>query len=111
MERVYEDDTTAVDTTFVTLKRYYFPFARPKRIKLADIESITIRRSSWMTRYRLWGSNNFRNWLPLDLHRPGKTHMIELDIGKWVRPMFTPDDPQLVADLLRRDTPNPLPPP
>ena len=43
-----------------------------------------------------------RHWLPLDRTRPRKDTALVLDLGRTVRPTFTPDDPALVQNLLSR---------
>lgn len=54
---------------------------------------------------RLWGSGDLRHWLPLDLSRPQKEKALILEVGKWVRPVITPDDPDRVLALLQERMP------
>ncbi|WP_324273525.1 hypothetical protein [Blastococcus brunescens] len=100
---IYDDGRVRLDREALTLRRYYFPLARSKRIPYSDIRGIEVRPLTWLTgKGRLWGSAHPRYWLPLDRARLRKDTALVLDVGGRVRPAFTPDDPARVADLLRR---------
>ncbi|MGB3735746.1 MAG: hypothetical protein WA964_12360 [Ilumatobacter sp.] len=101
-DRTYADDTVRIDATTLTLPRYYFPTGRAKVVQLDDIVATEVRPVGWMTRWRLWGSSNLTNWLPLDFGRPKKQQAVVLDLGGRIRPTFTPDDPDRVVELLAR---------
>lgn len=96
----YADDTVRIDSETVTISRYYFPIGRPKTIALESIVAADVRPTNWMMRWRLWGSSNLTDWLPLDMSRPKKQQAVLLDLGKRIRPTFTPDDPERVVELL-----------
>lgn len=100
--RPYRDSTFTIDVESITIHRYYFPIGTSKTIRLDQIRSVSARPTNIATRWRLWGSSNFRNWLPLELGRPKKRQLIELDIGKRIRPTITPDDPERTVALLKR---------
>lgn len=99
---LYDDGKIILDDEGVTLRRYYFPIAASKRIPYERIKQFKVRPMGWLTgKGRGWGSGNPRYWLPLDLRRPKKDTLIVLDTGRPVKPAFSPDEPDRVADLLR----------
>lgn len=98
---IYEEPTLRIDSGSITIKRYYFPLFSSKTIQFAAIESIAVRPTTFWTQWRIWGSSNLTNWLPLDTARPKKHQLIELNIGKRIRPTITPDNPDRVASLLQ----------
>ena len=101
---LYEDNTIRVDHDGLTIKRYYFPIGRSKRIAFGDIRSVETGPAGFATKWRLWGSTNLINWFPLDMRRTKKTQFVELDLGKRIKPSITPDDPVQVAELIRSQT-------
>ena len=52
-------------------------------------------------RGRIWGTANPRYWASLDPQRPKKSVGLILDVGRFVRPFITPDDPNAVEALIR----------
>ena len=101
-EPLYDDGNLLLDESGVTVRRYYFPWAAPKRISYSQIRGVESRAIGWLTgRGRIWGSAHPRYWLPLDWGRTRKHTLLILDVGRRVRPAVTPDDPELVADLIR----------
>jgi hypothetical protein len=99
---LYDDGLVELDQEGITLRRYYFPLAMSKRISYTDIVEYKQRAmGAWTGKGRLWGSGDLRHWAPLDLRRPGKDTAIILDLGKFVRPVFSASDPGRVIALLR----------
>jgi hypothetical protein len=97
----YQDGGLVLGEDTLTIRRYYFPWAGPKHIRYTDIRGVEARPMNWLTgRGRGWGSSNPHYWLPLDLGRAGKHTLLVLDLGRWVKPCVTPDDPDLVLRLL-----------
>ncbi|KQU56403.1 hypothetical protein ASG84_19680 [Rhodococcus sp. Leaf278] len=66
---------------------------RSGRQGLLELE---FRERTW----RLWGASTIDQWLPLDVMRPKKDTAVVLTIRR-ISPVFTPDDPELVARLIR----------
>ena len=98
----YDDGRVAVDETGVTLRRYYFPSGHSKHIPYGRIDDAYVRPMGWWTgKGHGWGSADFRRWLPWDLHRYRKDEMVVLDLGGYVQPGFSPDDPARVVALVR----------
>jgi hypothetical protein len=57
--------------------------------------------SAARARGRIWGTANPRYWASLDPGRPGKRQTLVLDVGRFVRPLITPDDPDAVESAIR----------
>ena len=91
-----------LDATGVTLRRYYFPTGKPKRIAYRDIKDVQVQRMGWLTgKGRGWGTAHPRYWLPLDVTRPRKDKLVVLNLGQTVQPAFTPDEPERVVRIIR----------
>lgn len=105
-EVLYDDGLVELDEQSITVRWYYFPLALSKRIAYTEIRGIDHRAmGTWTGKGRLWGSGDLRHWAPLDLHRPTKDIAIVLDLGRHVRPVFSPDDPERVLALLHQHVP------
>lgn len=103
---LYDDGLVELDEQGITLRRYYFPIGTSKHISYTDVQDVQHRSmTAWTGKGRLWGSGDLRHWAPLDLHRSEKDTAIILDLGGFVRPVFSPDDPQRVLALLREHVP------
>jgi hypothetical protein len=99
---LYRDDYLVVDDTGVTIRRYYFPLATPKRIEFADIKDVIVEQMTWRTgKGRYWGASDPRFWMPMDWTRGKKDKVLVFDVGSRIRPCVTPDDPDRVVELLR----------
>jgi len=100
---LYDDGSVRLDGDALTIRRYYFPWGTSKRIPYERIRNVREWRMDPLTgKGRLWGSGDLRHWLPLDLGRPRRETALILDVGGWVRPVITPDDPAQVLAILRR---------
>jgi hypothetical protein len=87
----YADRLVSLDRDRLILRRYYFPLASPKNIRLDRIEHIEIAPATLLSgRFRLWGSSHFLLWCPLDLQRfrREKVYTVKLK-DQVVRPRFT----------------------
>lgn len=51
-------------------------------------------------RGRIWGTASPRYWAHLDPGRPRKRTALILDVGRRVRPLVTPADPDRVRDII-----------
>lgn len=100
---LYDDGRAVLDGEGVTLRRYYFPFGTSKRIPYRRIHRVDVRPMGWLTgKGRGWGTSNPRYWLPLDLTRPRKYVLVVLDLGGFVKPAFSPDEPERVLEIVQR---------
>lgn len=98
---LYDDGNTRLDSEGVTVRHYYFPTGASKSIPYDKIVVARSRRMGWMSgKGRLWGSASPRRWLPLDGSRSSKDVLVCLDLGGRVQPALSPDDPEVVLQVL-----------
>ena len=92
----YDDGLVQLDRRALTLRRYHFPSGTSKVIPLQSIRNYRAEPLGlFFQRLRLWGSSDFRRWLPLDVQRPLRSTLITLEVpGTWPSPAFTPADPK-----------------
>ncbi len=103
---MYEDAGLLLDENGITVRRYYFPSASPKRIAYDDIRGIKAQPMNWLSgKGRIWGTSDPRYWFPLDVQRGSKQALLILDVGARVKPCVTPADPDRVLELLRARVP------
>ncbi len=102
MTETYDDGVVQLDRAAITLRRYHFPSGTSKVIALDTIRGYKAESLGLLThRFRIWGTSDFRRWLPLDVHRPLRSTLITLDIpGTRPRPAFTPARPDEFTALL-----------
>ena len=89
------------DDRGLTIRRYY-PWGA-KRIPFSSIrgvEGLPLTGLSKMWRWRIWGSDDFAHWWNFDAKRPHKNKALVINVGHWVRPTITPDDPDAVERIL-----------
>ncbi len=100
--RSYDDGLVQLDRAAITLRRYHFPSGTSKVIALGAIRGYKAEGLGLFTqRFRIWGSSDFRRWLPLDVGRPFKSTLITLDVpGTRPSPAFTPARPDEFTALL-----------
>jgi hypothetical protein len=102
---LYDDGLVMLDGEGITLRRYYFPFGTSKQIPYRQIRRVVVRPMGWLTgKGRGWGTAHPGYWFPLDMQRARKDTLIVLDIGGYVKPAFSPEEPDRVLDLLRDRT-------
>lgn len=98
---LYDDGGVVLGERGITLRRYYFPFGTSKHIPYGRIERVWSRPMGWATgKGRVWGTSHPGYWLPLDGGRPHKDTVFVVDLGRTVKPAFTPDDPERVVEIL-----------
>jgi hypothetical protein len=52
------------------IKKFYFPIPFSKKIKINQIESISIQNPELLNgKLRIWGSGDLKTWFPLDFGR------------------------------------------
>jgi hypothetical protein len=103
----YDDGRCVLDEDGLTLRRYYFPVVTSKRIPYSKIQKFDARPMGCFSgKGRGWGTSNPRYWLPLDMTRPRKNTLIVLDLGRRVKPVLRPDQPERVLQLLQERVPS-----
>jgi hypothetical protein len=102
VSETYDDGLVQLDRTAITLRRYHFPSGTSKVITLETIRGYKAETLGlFVQRFRVWGSSDFRRWLPLDIGRPFKSTLITLDVpGTWPSPACTPARPDEFTALL-----------
>jgi hypothetical protein len=99
---LYSDRWITCDEQTITVRAYYFPWG-DKRIAYGKIRSAAIVPiGGGSGRARIWGTANPSLWASLDPQRPSKDRALILDVGARVRPFLTPDDVDVVADIIQR---------
>ena len=95
------DDGRISCTVSGLVVRMYYPWGS-KKIAYKSIQAVRLRTmGTWSGQLRIWGSGDFRHWLNLDVTRTKKTQALEIDLGKKVVPVITPDDTDRVVEVLR----------
>lgn len=100
----YVDNVVTLDDSGVTIENHLLP-GRPRRIAYDDIVAVDAIELGFATgRHRLVGMGPFRprHFFHWDRKRSQKSRGVVLDLGRWLRVVITPDDPDTVLDLLRR---------
>jgi hypothetical protein len=101
MASEYRDRWIECTPDTLRVRGYYFPWGT-KRIRYSSIKSVRrVSMGAASGRGRIWGTANPRYWASLDPQRPGKTSALILDLGHFVHPFLTPDDPEKVEALIR----------
>jgi len=92
----YDDGLIQLDRQAITLRRYHFPSGTSKVIPLRAIRGYEASSLGlFQQRFRIWGTSDFRRWLPLDVGRPRRATLVTLDVpGLRLRPAFTPERPE-----------------
>ena len=97
----YRDRWIECTDTDIRIRGYYFPWGT-KRIPYEAIRSVRrVETRALRGKGRIWGTANPRYWASLDPARPRKRTALILDVGAWVRPFLTPDDPDAVESIIR----------
>ena len=101
-EALYEDAGLVLDDDGITIRRYYFLLSVPKRVAYNKIRGIRAKPMSWASgKGRFLGAVKPRYRLPRDVHRASKQTLLILELGRWIKPCITPEDPARVIALLR----------
>ena len=100
-QALYEDANLVLDEDGITIRRYYFPLSAPKRIAYNKIRGIKAKPMSWARKRRFFGAADPRYRFPRDVHRASEQTLLILELGRWVRPCITPEDPARVIAVLR----------
>jgi hypothetical protein len=101
MPSQYRDRWIECTPDAIEIRGYYFPWGT-KRIPYSSIRSIRrVDMGVFTGKGRIWGTANPRYWASLDPLRPTKKVGLILDLGRFVRPFITPDDPDTVEAVVR----------
>jgi hypothetical protein len=101
MESQYRDRWIECLPDRIDVRGYYFPWGT-KTIAYSSIRSARrVDLTAFSGKWRIWGTSNPRYWASLDPQRPTKTVGLIIDVGRFVRPFITPDDPDAVEAIIR----------
>lgn len=96
MASEYRDRWISCTPEGLEVRGYYFPWGT-KHIPYASIRSVRrVGMTALRGKGRIWGTSNPRYWASLDPKRPTKSVGLILDVGRFVHPFITPDDPDAV---------------
>ena len=103
MTTTYQDALIEITDQEIIFRRYYFPTGTDKRVPLADIEGIEIRQpSTFVGKYRIWGTGDLRTWYPYDRHRSSRDKIFRATVrGSRVRIGFTVERPDEVIQIFK----------
>ena len=101
MSSEYRDRWIRCSPDGIDIRGYYFPWGT-KHIAYSSIGSVRrVDIGTFTGKGRIWGTANPRYWASLDPGRPKKKVGLILDLGRFVRPFITPDDPDAVEAAIR----------
>ncbi len=96
MPELYKDKWITCTGDALSIRGYYLPWGT-KRIPYGSIRAVQpVDLATFRGRGRIWGTANPRYWAGLDPSRPLKQRGLVLDLGRPIRPLITPDDPDAV---------------
>jgi hypothetical protein len=100
---LYSDSLVEISTETILFRRYYFPFGA-KRLRLSDIERVTIQRPTFSNgKYRLQGSAGLHTWFAMDLQRPRRSMIFRIMLrSRRLHIGFTVEDEAAVEQILRQ---------
>jgi hypothetical protein len=103
MTDLYRDRWITCDDEGITMRWYYLWGAR--RVPYSAIKAARrVHLSLLRGKGRIWGSATIRYWASLDPGRPAKDTGFVLDLGGFVRPFVTPDEPEAFEQVLSQRT-------
>jgi hypothetical protein len=101
MSNDYSDRWITCTGDGVEIRGYYFPWGT-KRVPYGSVRAVRrVQMTALRGKGRIWGTANPRYWASLDPQRPSKKVGLILEIGHFVRPFITPDDPDAVEAIIR----------
>lgn len=105
MNGLYLDLWIECTDTEIRIRGYYFPWGT-KRIPYTSIRSVrSVQMTALRGKARLWGTSNPHYWASFDPKRTRKDIGLILNLGKFVQPFITPDDPAAVEQIIRTHAP------
>lgn len=97
----YRDSWIECGAEAISVRGYYFPWGS-RHIRYAAIRGVRrVELAPMHGKARIWGTANPRYWASLDPRRSTKKVGLILDLGGFVRPLLTPDDPAAMVAAIR----------
>jgi hypothetical protein len=101
MSAEYQDSRITCTAEEIQIHGYYIPWGT-KRIPYGSIRAVQrVNLGALTGRARVWGTAHPGRWANFDARRPAKTVGFDLDLGRSVKPLVTPDDPAAFERTLR----------
>jgi len=98
---LYRDRWIECTTQALIIHGYYFPLGLRKTIPYERIKGVRAIPMGPLTgRGRIWGSGDFKHYAHLDPGRPRKHTALLIDVGAFIVPVITPDDPAQVKAII-----------
>jgi hypothetical protein len=102
---LYRDRWITCTTKDLVIGGYYPPFGIRKRIPYRRIVAVQSVDIGPMTgKLRIWGTSRLDRWAHLDPGRPSKTTALLIDVGRFVKPLISPEDPGKVKQIIDEHT-------
>jgi hypothetical protein len=103
MSTLYKDKLIELTEQEIVFHRYYFPFGGDKHVLLSHIASVKVKPASvFGGSWRIWGTDDFRTWFPLDGRRPGRDRVFVASLRDSSRRIgFTVENSQQLTDVLK----------
>jgi len=98
---LYKDRWITCTTNDLVIRGYYPPFGVRKRIpyrRIVTVQSVDI--GPLTGKLRIWGTSRLDWWAHLDLRRPSKKTALLIDVGRFVKPFISPEDPGRVMQIV-----------
>jgi hypothetical protein len=100
MANLYEDRWISCGDDGIRVRWYYL--WGTKRIPYRSVRGIKrVRLTPVRGKARIWGTANPRYWASLDPKRATKQTALVLDLGRFVRPFLSPEDPDAFERVVR----------
>jgi hypothetical protein len=99
---LYSDELISITDKEIIFYHYYFPTGKKKRVKIDDIEYITVIEPTLANgKWRIHGTGNFKVWFPKDSNRPQRDRIFIASLkNQWIDIGFTVEDGDEVESQL-----------
>lgn len=98
---LYRDRWIECTPEALVIRGYYFPFGNKKTIPYHRIRWVREYEMGPLTgKGRIWGSGDLRHYMNFDPGRPRKKRALILEVGRFIRPVITPDDTAAVKAII-----------
>lgn len=99
MQTLYREKSLLLTDEGITIFKYYFPFAQPKKISWSQVKNIKLEPLTLFNgKLRAWGMELKPHWFNLDW-RAGKDYVFVIDSGKFFKAAITPDNVEAVKRI------------
>ena len=101
MGEEYSDRWIVCSEGGISIRGYYFPWGA-KHVPYGSIKGLErVQMGAFRGQARIWGTANPHYWASYDPKRPLKDVAFIFDLGKFVKPFVTPEDPDRFEAVVR----------